>query len=221
MNKKWLWGCGGCLVAVLLVLVAVFGLGWWGFNTVTSGSNTIANNIFGNKLPANYSSLFGMPIDSDEGSTQFVLMMDAVKGRMLVALDTPFEAEDMTLVRAGDTKKLQSLIEKAIKESSKKSRANDIHLVAQQKIPDLPKEAYLFSFIMDGDKGYMPILAGVIPVGADRAKLLLLMDPQKGSDDDNAQFTEEFADMNQHLIDILQTTAVLSADSEYKKEAKK
>lgn len=95
-KKKWImWGCGGCLVLLLIVLALIFA-GSILFQRM--GSET-TGSIFGEnyKPPAGYTS-FPMPVPQGEG----VVLADMGQGEMIIVFKSPIDDDEAQLISSGD-----------------------------------------------------------------------------------------------------------------------
>jgi hypothetical protein len=207
MDKKWLIGCGGCLGLVLIVVIVGVGALWWGGSAFMEGSQKTAKSLFGETLPRNYMTIFGMPIDSQEGSVTMVVMINSENQKALFGIDAPLTADQRETMVSGDTQQLERLIQEAMASSNSNNvRSLQLKDAVPLKSPD--GEVRALRFNVETDEGFMPMVVALLPMQADRMKMLLLMDPNRATTDPGVDFSAEFEEMAVHLEEIMAETQV-------------
>lgn len=103
-KKKWLmFGCGGCLVVLLIVVGLLFAAGSW-FQKMGSESS---QGIFGEKYqPKGYTTV-PVPVGTPGGSSVAMVSGDA----MILTIKTPIDADSARIIGSGNAGVLKGYME--------------------------------------------------------------------------------------------------------------
>ncbi len=207
MDKKWLIGCGGCLGVVLVLVIAGAGLLWWGGSTFMEGSQKTAETVFGDRLPPDYMTVFGMPIPSKDGEIKMVFLMHPQTQQVLFAMDSPLPEEQRDMILSGNSENVETLIQQAMA-SSNSSNVESMELMRTTPLRTPAGSVMALEFRMQSDEGYTPLVVGLIPIQGDRMKILMLMDPATVSRNPDADFSSEFDQMASEMESVIAQSSV-------------
>ena len=223
-KKKWLLGgCCGCLVTLLLLVVLVAGLAWWGWSTVSGGTQQVAQDIFG-EAPAGYSTLFGM--DLPEKNLKFVVLFKKADSLLLGGLeihDIP-GVDEADLLESATPEQLEEILNAAMNSGS--GRASRQGNVSIQDISEIQTQQGQSIRVMDAliqmkRRGDWPSVTAMVPQADGSTRLIVLLYPQHVSDgdDDEDNQAQAFAWQRQEMEAILNETQVLKGSAPSAKQA--
>lgn len=212
MNKKWLTGCClGCFGTILLVVLGIVGLGWWGYSTVTEASNVVAQEIFNNKLPPNYSGIVGWSFKDEPKPFKFVFMQNAQsKRKFLVGFDFEISEQEMALLLKEDIDLLQDTIEARIVESNP-SKAKSLYLKDLETAELNGQKVYFLSSVFEKELDYVPLFMLVAPKPDNHIAVLMTTVPRSITSDSAADFTPVFEYSKSMLLEVVDGSGFLPA----------
>jgi hypothetical protein len=120
-KKKWIIGCGGCLVVVILVaiLIAVgtVYLGGMGMNALKEASDGAVKDIFGSTYQpsADYTSI-GIPFSKMSAKTDvknMVLLIHKKTGMTVLAYDRKMGNMEAEAIHSGDPKQIDQYVKRS------------------------------------------------------------------------------------------------------------
>ncbi len=206
MDKKWLIGCGGCLGVVLVIVVAVAGLGYWGVDTLVKGSAGATSAIFGETAPEGYMAMFGMKDDTGEGTTM-VMMVGPDSGNVLIGLETPADKTEMEAFQSGDPEKLKPLINKAL--SNGGDSVDNLQTLGMDTLNTTAGNVLAIRLSATSNSGKTtPALVSLLPLQNSRLKLAILINGNTRSSRSDALFEEDFELMLRDMTDLINGTDI-------------
>ncbi|HEY9747039.1 MAG TPA: hypothetical protein V6C99_12565 [Oculatellaceae cyanobacterium] len=212
-RKKWLIGCSGCLIVLVLLVVGIIALGKLGFDYVKQASDSTTQELLGKnyKPPANYTTL-GLPMGQKDFQ-RLIVMMNAQNGTMLMVVDTDISPETEKMLKQGDPKQFAALIEqvgrKATSGAEKSNTSLDmkdfridkvrtIQLESGKTFPLCTAKAY------DKKKGiYRPVAIALLPQSTKRLVAIIGLDPRNTSSDPEAKFQMAYGNLEQELLKLI------------------
>lgn len=213
-NKKW-WiiGCGGCLVALVLLVIGIVALGGLGFNYVKQASEKTTQELLGKNYvpPANY-TVIGLPWGQKELKS-VILMVDAQRGTTIMLIDTVVPPEVGKLLKEGNPQQ----ISKFIQDVSTKATSSPGSKGAQVDVSDLRLESIHTVKLTNGktlplctaktydkNKGtYSPVVVALLPEAEQRLIIAMGLDPRNASSDPKARFQVAYQTLETELLKIV------------------
>ena len=83
-KKKWIIGCGGCLVVVVIIGIILAVLIGKGVTDFMKNSDETSKAVFGETLPEGYMT-FGLPIPSKDGKVHMAMLVSKDGDTMVMA----------------------------------------------------------------------------------------------------------------------------------------
>ena len=207
-KKKWIIGCSGCLIITIILFVVAGILGKVGFDKLQESSKEANSSIFGSDLPAGYTTVFGMPIPSKEGVSNFMMIMTPEQ-HMLMAFDAPTGGEELKSISLDDEEQLEAVAQSFLKkaaESSKRMEINQASVedVSIQTVSD-GKRFPIINMLIKNRKGtYSPISVSLLPMPGDRLVVLMDMNPIKQTTNPNEDFSPTYQALDQELKKLVE-----------------
>ncbi len=198
-KKKWIIGCSGCLVVVVILVVAVAILGGVAFNKLVQTSNTTVQEILGDSYKAPQgTTAIGIPVGQGE-IRKMVILLDLDHGHAVFALQANIAESDMAQIKSGDKAKIEEYIKRfgqymqTNASSSKLDLANaKFDSTALAELPNgkaFPLSLAVVKTTNRKGESYTPVAIGIIPEGPTTLVAVLLMDGQNASTSPDTDFS--------------------------------
>lgn len=210
-KKRWLIGCGGCLVAVVVLLVvlalALVLLG----RKVEESTRTAEQHLLGSPVPENYQGI-GIPYSSPSGEGH-QLVAFTHKGSVLLAYDTQMQPADFQGLRQDEAafrQTVQSLLNRAptMVQMFGAQQFSPESMVMVQTAGTPVKSYRLLQGKTASDGSSYPAVVAVLPNSETRAVVLVQMDTTSGSPDPGEDVSMNYALLIQNLEGFVNQTAL-------------
>jgi hypothetical protein len=212
-SKKWLIGCGGCLIVLILLVAGIIALGGLGFNYMKQASEKTTQELLGKKYepPANY-TVIGLPWGQKDLKS-VILMVDAQRGTTLMLIDTLIPSDANKLLKEGKPDQISQFIQ----EVSHKATSGPGSKGTQVNVSDLRLESVQTAKLKNGktfplctaktfekNKGtYSPVVIAMLPEAEQRLIIVMALDPRNASTDPKAHFHVAYQNLEQELLKII------------------
>ena len=203
-KKKWIIGCGGCLVILAILAVLLFMLGGVFIGNMQKTSDQSLKGIFGEHQPSGYTA-FALPIG--QGEFRSMIFMMNPQGIVILGADVTAPESDIRMLSGGDTAKIEQYIRQFGAKADQSTAASQVSMegLALQNTRRL-KLANGKGFVISDArveserKGTVsPGVIGLLPQGKDRLIGLFVMDAKTTSGNAQADFDAEWRQLETEL----------------------
>lgn len=194
MDKKWLWGCGGCLVVVIVIAIVAGVLLWMGASQLGEMGTKANQEIFGSSdAPSGYVTTFGIQMED----TNMVLLMNQATDSMLLAMKMPDKKGEFKQLQE-DPQKAMALMEGMMAQSGQ-GRRGSMKFVGITSLKLVPGKHFAMKSLMEKDGQTSPAVMTILPYPDDHMAMLMMisLSPSGGEDEDT------YADMADSLSDVI------------------
>ncbi len=212
--KKWIIGCGGCLVVVLLIAGVLAVLGGTAVKGLMDASSQSVQSVFGKSYKAEGYTAIGLPTGSKD-LKNVVLLMDMTRGSVIVAVDTRMSAADAGILKSGNTEQIQAYIQKIGEQANTSPqssssnvdlhdmRFDDIHTVKLPNGKQLPVTTAAVKANRKGQEGYSPAVIALLPEPGEKMIVLFAMDAKSTSSNPKADFKVEQQALETQVLELI------------------
>lgn len=212
-NKKWLIGCGGCLLVIILLVAGLFALGGLGLNFMKETSEKTTQDMLGKDYvpPAQY-TVIGMPWGQKELKS-VILLVDAQRGTTLMLIDTQIPPDANKLLKEGRPEEISAFIEeissKATSGPGKQNatvKVNELHLesIRTVKLKNGKTLPLCTAKTFDKNRGtYSPMVIALLPKARQRMIIAMGLDPRDTSIDPKARFKVAYETLEAELLQVI------------------
>lgn len=209
-RKKWFWGCGGCLVVLLLIAGVVGMLSVTFFNKLQEGSADATRAIFGDNPPAGYLAL-GLQLPKSTGLNNLVLLMNQNnQQQMLFAFDGPMTPEQAALLKQGhpSEESLKKLLQEGLQGSPSQGSNVSVDKLRIDKLEmaSLPANGGKYPVVsarIEDDGTYIPAVVGLLPHPNNRLVGLVGLDIVTKGTDPAADFSTSYQSLQSVVQGII------------------
>ncbi len=215
-KQKWLMGCGGCLV-VLVLLAIVIGIGLMlGINQFKQGSDETTQAIFGDNPPAGYTTI-GIPKGLLQDKAQIVFMLNPNTQNLVFVFAIPTSKQPIfnTSSPQAMEKSLNQFLEENVDEATQQSSGINlqdlqIEKVQNTKLPNGKTFPTAYVRIHDQNKNtYTPCVFGLLQEES-QVVAILASNPATTSEVSETDFSMDYETLTAELKNIIMSTTLES-----------
>lgn len=201
-RNKWLIGCGGCLVAVILLVIVLTILGGMGLNALKETSNQSVNQIFGKNYRHEDYTVVGLPAGFSTGQKQsknMVVLINNSNKMIIFAIDKEITPAETKILKSSDLKAmqmyLQGMSEAFISQQGGDSKIEEISFssIELAQLKNHKSFPVGFAVIKGSNRGtsvtYTPAVTALIPEAQNNLVTLIALNFNNSSSNPKADFS--------------------------------